>query len=169
MTLENASAVLSQFERVGEARDFRERHFCPRCGSRLFSVDGSEAEIKLGIVSEAPTCVTTSSSVISDCAASKRSAPGHVAGGMATHGNGPNRHGADVRWTGCACLRPAWYKALKRAGIDNFRRHLAPWAERLDARPADGTNPAQAPVENPAPGAGHSQVIDLERDLVGPE
>jgi len=104
----------------------------------------------------------------------------------------------------------AWYKALRRAGIHNFRwqdlrhtwaswhvqggtplhvlqelggwasyamvqryahlaaEHLAPWAERLNARSADGTNPAQPPVENPALGAGRSQVIDLERDFGGP-
>jgi len=44
-----------QFERVGETCEFRGRHFCPRCGSRLFSVDDHEAEIKLGILSAAPT------------------------------------------------------------------------------------------------------------------
>ncbi len=43
------------FERSGETAEFRGRHFCPRCGSRLFSVDEREAEIKLGILSEAPT------------------------------------------------------------------------------------------------------------------
>ena len=46
---------VQQFERVGETSEFGGRHFCPRCGSRLFSVDDREAEIKLGIVSEAPT------------------------------------------------------------------------------------------------------------------
>jgi hypothetical protein len=44
-----------QFEHVGETSQFRGRHFCSRCGSRLFSVDDREAEINLGILSEAPT------------------------------------------------------------------------------------------------------------------
>lgn len=44
-----------QFERVGETGQYHGRHFCPSCGSRLFSVDDREAEIKLGILSEAPT------------------------------------------------------------------------------------------------------------------
>ncbi len=44
-----------QFEHVGETSEFRGQHFCPRCGSRLFSADDREAEIKLGILSEAPT------------------------------------------------------------------------------------------------------------------
>jgi hypothetical protein len=30
-------------------------NFCPHCGSRLFSADDREAEIKLGILSEVPT------------------------------------------------------------------------------------------------------------------
>ena len=44
-----------RFERAGDTSGFRGRHFCPRCGSRLFSVDAHEAEIKLGMLSEAPT------------------------------------------------------------------------------------------------------------------
>jgi len=44
-----------EFERSGDTAEFRGQHFCPRCGSRLFSVDDREAEIKLGILSEAPT------------------------------------------------------------------------------------------------------------------
>jgi hypothetical protein len=44
-----------QFERVGETSEFQGRHFCARCGSRLFSVDDREAELKLGVLSEAPT------------------------------------------------------------------------------------------------------------------
>ncbi len=43
------------FERQGETAEFHGQHFCPHCGSRLFSVDDREAEIKLGILSEAPT------------------------------------------------------------------------------------------------------------------
>src|SRR6185295_3485148 len=44
-----------QFERSRETADFRGRQFCPRCGSRMFSVDDREAEVKLGILAEAPT------------------------------------------------------------------------------------------------------------------
>lgn len=43
------------FERLGETSEFGGRHFCPRCGSRLFSVDDREAEVKAGILSPAPT------------------------------------------------------------------------------------------------------------------
>jgi hypothetical protein len=43
------------FEHVGETAEHSGRRFCPRCGSRLFSVDDREAEIKLGILSAAPT------------------------------------------------------------------------------------------------------------------
>lgn len=49
---------VGQFERVGETAEFRGQHFCPRCGSRLFSVDDREAEIKLGVLSPAPTPLT---------------------------------------------------------------------------------------------------------------
>lgn len=44
-----------QFESDGETREFRGRSFCPKCGARLFSANEHEAEIKLGILSEAPT------------------------------------------------------------------------------------------------------------------
>ncbi|MGO6664389.1 GFA family protein (plasmid) [Rhizobium ruizarguesonis] len=44
-----------QFEHSGQTGEFQGRHFCTGCGSRLFSVDDEEAEIKLGILSEAPT------------------------------------------------------------------------------------------------------------------
>ena len=44
-----------RFERVGETSEFRGRHFCPGCGSRLFVADDEEAEVKLGILSEVPT------------------------------------------------------------------------------------------------------------------
>jgi hypothetical protein len=43
------------FEYSGETSEFHGQHFCPRCGSRLFSVDTREAEVKLGVLSEAPT------------------------------------------------------------------------------------------------------------------
>ena len=49
-----------QFERTGETSQFHGRHFCPRCGSRLFSVDDREAELKLGILSVAPTALVPS-------------------------------------------------------------------------------------------------------------
>lgn len=43
------------FECRGDPAEFRGQRFCPRCGSRLFALDGKEAEIKLGILSMAPT------------------------------------------------------------------------------------------------------------------
>jgi hypothetical protein len=49
-----------QFERSGESAQFNGRHFCTSCGSRLFSVDEREAEIKLGVLSEAPTPLSPS-------------------------------------------------------------------------------------------------------------
>jgi hypothetical protein len=33
---------------------FEGRQFCPSCGSRLFAVEGGEAEIKLGTLRDAP-------------------------------------------------------------------------------------------------------------------
>ena len=44
-----------QFEHQGDTADHRGRQFCPHCGSRLFSLDEREAEIRLGILSVAPT------------------------------------------------------------------------------------------------------------------
>ncbi|KSV79931.1 aldehyde-activating protein [Sinorhizobium sp. GW3] len=44
-----------QFEYSGEVSDFQGRRFCSHCGSRVFSVDAREAEVKLGILSQAPT------------------------------------------------------------------------------------------------------------------
>lgn len=49
-----------QFEHAGDTAQFRGQHFCPRCGSRLFSVDAQEAEIKLGALSQAPTSLVPS-------------------------------------------------------------------------------------------------------------
>lgn len=43
------------FEAVGATREFKGQHFCPGCGARLFAVDDREAEIQLGILSQAPT------------------------------------------------------------------------------------------------------------------
>jgi hypothetical protein len=45
----------TEFESQGETREFAGRRFCPNCGSRLFSANEDEAEIKLGILTEAPT------------------------------------------------------------------------------------------------------------------
>ncbi len=44
-----------RFEHRGATAQFRGQHFCPRCGARLFSLDAQEAEIKLGVLSPAPT------------------------------------------------------------------------------------------------------------------
>ena len=44
-----------QFEHTGQAASYSGRSFCPDCGSRLFSLSGDEAEIKLGALSAAPT------------------------------------------------------------------------------------------------------------------
>jgi hypothetical protein len=43
------------FEHVGQTSEFRGQRFCPRCGARLFSLDEHEAEVKLGILADAPT------------------------------------------------------------------------------------------------------------------
>lgn len=43
-----------QFTSLGETTVFEGRRFCPSCGSRLFAYDETEAEIKLGSLSEAP-------------------------------------------------------------------------------------------------------------------
>lgn len=41
----------------GETRDFRNRHFCPRCGSSLFATGGDEVEVHLGAL-DAPDQLT---------------------------------------------------------------------------------------------------------------
>ncbi len=33
---------------TGEARSYRDRHFCPNCGSPVFGVSGDEVEVNLG-------------------------------------------------------------------------------------------------------------------------
>ena len=43
------------FEHAGKTSEFNSQHFCSHCGSRLFAADDREVEIKLGILSEAPT------------------------------------------------------------------------------------------------------------------
>lgn len=50
----------AQFEHSGQTATFSGRRFCPHCGSRLFSLDEHEAEIKLGILSGAPSLFTPS-------------------------------------------------------------------------------------------------------------
>lgn len=47
-----------RFRYSGETAALQGRCFCPRCGSRLFSVDDREVEVKLGILDDAPTCLT---------------------------------------------------------------------------------------------------------------
>jgi len=41
----------------GETRDYRGRHFCPRCGSSVFSKFGDEIEVHLGAL-DAPDQLT---------------------------------------------------------------------------------------------------------------
>lgn len=36
----------------GETREFRGRHFCPRCGSSVFAVGEGEVEVHLGALDE---------------------------------------------------------------------------------------------------------------------
>jgi len=43
------------FQTTGETAEWQGRRFCPTCGSRLFSIDSKEAEIKLGALDDAPT------------------------------------------------------------------------------------------------------------------
>ena len=45
----------AQFERSGETAEFCGQHFCPGCGTGLFAVDDNEAEVKLGVLAQAPT------------------------------------------------------------------------------------------------------------------
>lgn len=46
----HASAIfpLDAVSIEGETRDFRGRHFCPRCGSPVFARSGDEIEVNLG-------------------------------------------------------------------------------------------------------------------------
>ena len=41
----------------GETRDYRGRHFCPRCGSSVFGRSGDEVEVNLGAL-DAPNQLT---------------------------------------------------------------------------------------------------------------
>jgi hypothetical protein len=49
-----------QVEHEGETSVFNRQSFCARCGSHLFSGDDREAEVKLGVLSEAPTSLAPS-------------------------------------------------------------------------------------------------------------
>lgn len=44
-----------QFTTAGDTTVFEGRRFCPFCGSRLFAYNETEAEIKFGSLSDAPT------------------------------------------------------------------------------------------------------------------
>jgi hypothetical protein len=44
-----------QFCSEGETGEYRGRRFCPTCGSRLFAIDDTEVEVKLGSLQDAPT------------------------------------------------------------------------------------------------------------------
>lgn len=46
---------IARFAHAGPTSEFRGQRFCARCGSRLFAADDREAEVKLGVLSEAPT------------------------------------------------------------------------------------------------------------------
>lgn len=47
----------ASFQADGETATYEGRHFCPKCGCRLFAVDDREAEIKLGSLHDAPVGV----------------------------------------------------------------------------------------------------------------
>jgi hypothetical protein len=50
----HASAIfpLDAVTTSGETRDYEGRHFCPRCGSSVFSRSGDEIEVNLGSLDE---------------------------------------------------------------------------------------------------------------------
>lgn len=53
-SLFHASAIFPQdaVTITGETRDYEGRHFCPRCGSSVFSRSGDEIEVNLGALDE---------------------------------------------------------------------------------------------------------------------
>ena len=57
--LVHASAIFpeSAVEIEGETREYRGRHFCPRCGSSVFGRTGDEIELNLGAL-DAPDQLT---------------------------------------------------------------------------------------------------------------
>ncbi|NLS17814.1 GFA family protein [Rhizobium sp. P40RR-XXII] len=48
----------AEFEYEGETSEFAGREFCARCGSRVFALNEEEVEMKLGVLTEAPTRLT---------------------------------------------------------------------------------------------------------------
>jgi hypothetical protein len=50
----------SAFTCAGATKAYAERSFCPACGSRLFSLNDGEAEIKLGSLRSVPTSLKPS-------------------------------------------------------------------------------------------------------------
>jgi hypothetical protein len=46
---------IEQFRFTGDVGTFDGRSFCPRCGSRLFNLDATGAEIYLGSLDDAPS------------------------------------------------------------------------------------------------------------------
>jgi len=48
----------SAFSSNGDVNSWEGRCFCPVCGSHLFSLDDSEAEIKIGTLDDAPSGLT---------------------------------------------------------------------------------------------------------------
>jgi hypothetical protein len=48
------------FSSTGETEEHSGRRFCRHCGSRMYSLDENEAEIKLGTLADAPTGLTPS-------------------------------------------------------------------------------------------------------------
>ncbi len=43
------------FEGTGETASYKDRNFCPACGSRVYSLREDEAEIAMGALDEAPS------------------------------------------------------------------------------------------------------------------
>lgn len=50
----NASAMFpaAAVEITGATREYRGRHFCPRCGSTVFARSGDEVEVQIGALDE---------------------------------------------------------------------------------------------------------------------
>ena len=50
----HASAIFAEtaVTRSGDTRQYRGRHFCPRCGSSVYSISGDEIEVHLGSLDE---------------------------------------------------------------------------------------------------------------------
>lgn len=74
-----------QFEHTGETASFSGRWFCSHCGARVFSFDTREAEVKLGILSDAPTLLTP---------------PTNCGSSAAHHGFGLSKAPSNIKKTG---------------------------------------------------------------------